>query len=157
MGSNHVNVHGPIGNYLHRKREIKTKRTPRQGSVLSPLLFIFYIDTLIEALAKSGTGIQTPNMDHPLPCLMFVDDLEIFSKSMKDFRIQQNIINQFADDWDLIINKSKTHIMCTKKSEPLNRWCRQQELKYEPSKHNRYLGVEVNPTGPTGKSTYQPE
>ena len=124
----------------------------RQGSVLSPLLFVFYINALIEALANSGTGIKMKGIEKPLPCLMFVDDLEMFSTSMKDFRKQHDIVNEFAKEWDLILNKAKTHIMSTKTSKSLQRWCETRKLKNEPSKHSRYLGAEINPTGATGNA-----
>ena len=91
-------------------------------------------------------------MENPLPCLMFVDDLEVFSTSMEEFVLQQSIINDFAEDWNLIINKSKTHIMTTRQSEALKHWCDLHGLEKEPSKHNRYLGAQVNPSGMTGNA-----
>ena len=61
----------------------------RQGSVLSPLLFILYIGLLLESLESTGLGITVTLKDVPsvIPGIMFVDDLHSLSLGLNDLRI----------------------------------------------------------------------
>jgi len=52
----------------------------RQGSGISPLLFIRYVDDLIVQLSSSGLGCHIG--DNFLGCVMYADDLLVLSASV---------------------------------------------------------------------------
>ena len=69
----------------------------RQGSVLSPILFILYTASLLDELNEHELGIPTGHdILHRLNAIMFVDDLFTFSTNLDDLEAQCKIINQWA-------------------------------------------------------------
>ena len=63
---------------------VKTKNGVKQGDVMRPLLFNLFINDLPEHL---GNFEDTPVLNNKfINCLMYADDLVIFSKSARDYR-----------------------------------------------------------------------
>ena len=52
----------------------------RQGGVLSPILFILYLNDIIGDLQKQGFGCRIGNRH--LACIMYADDLVLLSPSL---------------------------------------------------------------------------
>ena len=84
----------------------------RQGSVLSPVLYILYTIKLIRALEKTNTGLQRPE-GGKIPCLMFVDDLATFTKNMNEVIKQLNAINKYAVSHKGVVNMFKSAVSTT--------------------------------------------
>jgi hypothetical protein len=122
----------------------------RQGSVLSPLLFILYINKLIITLSKSNTGILAGDMDQKIPCLMFVDDLQILASSIPELERQISIVNSFAITKGCVLNSLKTHLVSNDRTNNLKQWCSSNNLTDEPSRASKYLGTKINPKSVTG-------
>ncbi len=66
----------------NRSDSFKLKNGLRQGSVLSPLLFIIYVNSLLVKLENSDLGLpcQIGTLTAPIPALMFVDDLLLLAQ-----------------------------------------------------------------------------
>jgi hypothetical protein len=84
----------------------------RQGSILSPLLYILYTSSLLDALQKTQTGVTiiTPIGTTNIPAVMFVDDLQTFSTNVENTITQLTVINTFVEETDSIINTKKSSI-----------------------------------------------
>ena len=79
----------------------------RQGSVLSPVLYILYTIKLIKKLQATNTGIKAAP-DLKIPCLMFVDDLATLALTLKETLSQYLAIQAFALTHRCIINTKKS-------------------------------------------------
>jgi hypothetical protein len=70
----------------HRSREFRLEAGVKQGSVLSPLLFAIYVDTVLSQLDAKGVGCHLYHNDvgtrAHFPGAMFVDDLILASNSL---------------------------------------------------------------------------
>ena len=63
-----------------KSKTLQLKNGIRQGSVLSPLLFIIFMNTLIARLIKTGKGVDAPEEEEGnIPCMMFADDLQLMT------------------------------------------------------------------------------
>jgi len=81
----------------------------RQGGVLSPYLFNFYVNDLSVQLNTCHTGcaIGGKLVNH----IMCTDDLVIFSPSDTGLAELLQVCESFADDHDMLFNSSKSAIM----------------------------------------------
>jgi len=81
----------------------------RQGGVLSPTLFAIYIDVLIENLTNSKLGCSIYKMY--VGCLVYADDIVLLSTSVCDLQSMLKICDQYASDYDLNFNATKSVAM----------------------------------------------
>ena len=58
----------------------------KQGCVFSPILFNIFIDKINEIFDETCAPVKINNLD--LNCLLWADDLVIFSQTAEGFRIQ---------------------------------------------------------------------
>jgi hypothetical protein len=118
----------------------------RQGSILSPLLYILYTSNLLENLEKTNTGIKikTPNDHKFIPAIMFVDDLETYATSMTDLITQLITINDFVTYSDSIINHKKSSISSTIDFTELEQELVSKGIPYKGKKQSVHLGCAVN-------------
>lgn len=65
-------------------RHIEHKLGLLQGSSLSPLLYLVYIDDLVQNLRKEGALCTLG--DFKLNCLLFADDIALIAESMRDLQ-----------------------------------------------------------------------
>jgi hypothetical protein len=123
----------------------------RQGSVLSPLLFILYINPLILKLQNSNEGLPLPGFYpfNKLPCFMFVDDLFLYSTSKKGLHKLLNIIIKHGHDTGCIININKTYVQCNLKTECMKDFCSETKLPIKSADSYLYLGLKKTPLSTT--------
>ena len=106
----------------------------RQGEILSPLLFAFYINDLEEFLKSkkiktlknlskmsekiaNHMGLQ-PNFIMELLALYYADDTIILAESPDDLQNSLNELFNYCQKWKLKVNEDKTKILCfTKKTQ----------------------------------------
>ena len=80
--------------------------------MLSPTLFNFYLSDLSKFLnTASSTDIMLG--DKSINCLLYADDLVIFSRSAKNLQIILNKLESFCENADLSVNLDKTKFMIT--------------------------------------------
>ena len=86
-----------------------------QGSVISPLFFILYINDLIKNLRLEDLGCYTGN-DY-CGCLLFADDILLLSASVHQLQNMLNICYSYCNDWDMKFNVKKSNVMVVGKND----------------------------------------
>ena len=83
----------------------------RQGGILSPKLFIVYMDGLSDQLNNSNIGGNFGSgqiVNH----ISYADDMCLLSFSSAGVQKLLNICDQYSNDHDLICNSKKTTCAC---------------------------------------------
>jgi len=81
----------------------------RQGCPLSPILFNLYINGIVKNLKKYST--HPIQLDKNISCLLYADDLVIFSTSREGLQKSMTVTADFLNKWNLDINYDKTNCM----------------------------------------------
>ena len=81
----------------------------RQGGLLSPLLFAIYMDVLIKRLRDAGFGCKIAQRF--FGCLLYADDIVLLAHSLNAIRQMLRICEEFAEDFDMKFNSSKSVAM----------------------------------------------
>ena len=114
----------------------------RQGSVLSPLLFILLISDVANALdRRKGVPTLSGDLFH---CQLFVDDTILLTQKESDIPVQINSFNKFAAVWGSVLNISKTVILSTTKIANEDDWLDDYLMEKSPANIARYLGVWIS-------------
>ena len=83
-----------------------------QGSVLGPLLFVLYLNSLIQSLSHNTSTTTV---------YAYADDLKILSSNNTDLQETLNIIQNWAKDWHFFIQPIKSeHILFSTRSNTSN-------------------------------------
>ena len=80
----------------------------RQGGVLSPRLFLLYVDDLINALRKSGVGCHI--IDMFVAAIMYADDLALLAPT-RSLQTLLDICYAYGVQWCISYNPTKTNVM----------------------------------------------
>ena len=92
----------------------------RQGCMISPLLFILYIDELINMLAACGTpGIFVNDSVSSLHMIMYADDICAVNDTVGRVQSQLNVLEMFCQRYGLKVNMAKTKLMVFRNGGPL--------------------------------------
>ena len=81
----------------------------KQGGVLSPVLFAVYTDGLLLRLQESGFGCHMGG--HYACALAYADDITLISPSMTGLRKMSSICEQYASEYDILFNGSKSKLL----------------------------------------------
>ena len=84
----------------------------KQGGVLSPILFAVYVDSLLGRLEQSGVGCHIGG--HFVGALAYADDVTLVAPSRSGIRTLINVCEQFALDYDITFNGTKSQLMFLK-------------------------------------------
>jgi hypothetical protein len=87
----------------------------KQGGVLSPILFIVYMDELLVLLRKSNIGCHVGS--YYAGALGYADDLTLISPSLRSLNKMLSICKSFAAEYNITFNAKKT--MCIKFGSPV--------------------------------------
>jgi hypothetical protein len=94
------------------------KNGVRQGGVLSPYLFSFYIDELTSVLRNTGVGCYFGGAFAGI--VIYADDIVLLSPSVKGLRILIKATYDFANSHKLSFNPSKSFCIRFHKNNPIN-------------------------------------
>jgi hypothetical protein len=84
----------------------------RQGCMISPFLFILYINKLVKFCNIAGCDGLFINEVHPIVhMLMFAEDIAIFDDSIGRLQQQLNVLSDFCSKYMLNVNLSKTSVI----------------------------------------------
>ena len=81
----------------------------KQGGVLSPILFILYMDELFIRLKQSKVGCYIGNIF--AGALGYADDVTRMAPTLTSINIMLSIVNQFGLDYSVKFNPSKTQLV----------------------------------------------
>ena len=81
----------------------------RQGGILSPILFGIYMDELLNRLKSSDIGCHMGL--HYVGALGFADDITLLCPSLSGIKTMLSICEQFAAEYDLIFNGTKSKLL----------------------------------------------
>jgi hypothetical protein len=82
-----------------------------QGSPISPLLFIIFINPLIERL-RACQGIKFASQARPfIRCLLFADDICLLAESIEDLQRMLDICNEWTLEFSMNFNASKCELI----------------------------------------------
>ena len=119
----------------------------KQGEPLSPLLFLFFINDMHQALINDE--IETFTVEEMrLFLLLFADDTVLFSYTKEGLQTLLDRLNLYCKTWGITVNIDKTVVMVCKKGNKLENI----ELFYDNHKLNivtkfTYLGVTLSSNG----------
>jgi ribonuclease HI len=114
-----------------------------QGAVLSPILFLFYINSLAELLEK-----ELPELDAEIA--LFADDVTILASDVNKLKAQEtaqklvDVVAEWSQRWKLTLNTEKSQTCFFTNSTKEAKWTPQitidgKEIPFE--KNPRLLGV----------------
>ena len=116
----------------------------RQGCMLSPFMFIFYLNELTSITdANNCRGIFVNNNYANVPMLLYADDLVLVGDQIGSVQKLLDALNEFCDKWGLKVNMGKTKQMVfrnggiIKEVEKLYL----NGIKLETSPYYKYLGI----------------
>ncbi len=95
------------GNYMSEYYDVYNG--VKQGGVISPILFIMYMDALLCKLASSKAGCHIGSTF--CGALGYADDIVLLSPSLIDTKILLGICSEFAIEFDVMFNPSKSKLL----------------------------------------------
>lgn len=118
-----------------------------QGSPISPLLFILFIDPLIEKLKALGKGINLVTEEEEqclINCLLFADDTCILTSSLEDLKEMLAVCVSWAAEFGMSFNALKSELIQLAGKIPKRRPVVKLNGENVPwVKAIKYLGVEI--------------
>jgi len=91
-------------------KSVKLLAGVRQGGILSPFLFLIYVDDVIIALESSRIGCVIKGFY--VGVIMYADDIVLISPSVSDLQFMLHLCYKMLKDIDMCINATKT--TCTR-------------------------------------------
>ena len=86
----------------------------KQGDPLSPVLFILFINDILDSLANENDATLAID-EMNLFMLLYADDAVLFSKSAETLQNMLNRLHTYSSIWGLKVNTEKTKIMIFEK------------------------------------------
>jgi hypothetical protein len=115
-----------------------------QGSPISPLIFILFINPLIQKIRAVGKGVRLTNTGAFIRCLLFADDVCLFAESLEDLEQMLKVCQKWAEEWGMSFNHGKTDGLQLAGKIPKDRpvvLFNGQPIKWTSEK--KYLGVVI--------------
>ncbi len=81
----------------------------RQGCILSPILFLLFINDLKEVIDRLGKGVNIGNSR--LSILFFADDIAILADSQEDLEYMLEVIYKYSTYWRFCFNLDKCGVV----------------------------------------------
>ena len=129
----------------HHTEQIETFNGVRQGCLLAPMLFIFYINNLVSHL--DSTDCHTPKIaERSIPALLYADDIVVLARTPIGLKRAMRKLMSFCKEESLVINDSKTKVIAFGKRFRNKTW-KITGGNLEQVKIFKYLGVTFQASG----------
>ena len=92
-----ISKHFPVGNGVNK------------GGVLSPVLFIVYLDNLFKTLKQRNIGCKIGNSY--LGVFVYADDLTLLCPSLTGLKEMPHTCEVYAKDYNILFNAKKSKLM----------------------------------------------
>ena len=79
--------------------------TIRQGDPIAMLLYIIYVEPLLQALEKRMKGLKVTGIGKSLEA--YCDDINVITDSLADFDVVDNVIGKFEKVSGAILSRNK--------------------------------------------------
>ena len=129
-----VRYKGKCSNFFNTDTGVK------QGDPLSPVLFIFFINDIINSTTDDNDELLTIN-DVNIFMLMYADDAVFFSKSAQTLQNMLNKLYNYSNEWGLKINTDKTKVMIFEKGRRTEVHIYYNNIELEVVDSFKYLGI----------------
>uniref|UniRef100_A0A803TKK2 ribonuclease H n=1 Tax=Anolis carolinensis TaxID=28377 RepID=A0A803TKK2_ANOCA len=134
-----------LGNSGAASNGIASTRGVRQGCLLAPFCFNFYINDIVEYLKmKEYHGPKI--MDRELNILIYADDIVLLSTTPVGLRRSLQKLSHYCAENALTINKEKSKIMVFGKKTKVYNW-HLDGHKVEQVRISKYLGLHFAASG----------
>ena len=110
----------------------------KQGGMISPILFTIYIDQLFQRLKQLGLGCHV-GMTYA-GAFGYADDIALVAPSIYCLKEMVNVCEQFAHEYHISFNPSKSKLMSFNLSRPLGTPIYLNGQKVEVVDHDSHLG-----------------
>ena len=120
----------------------------KQGCVLSPTLFIIFIDDLIAEIKKVCPGYRV-GAGLRVALLLFADDLVIMANTQRELQAALEVLDKYCQLWRLQVNLKKCKAVLAGKAK-LNGPIKYRGEPMEVVKEFIYLGVPIQGMGGWG-------
>ena len=119
----------------------------RQGCVLSPLLYAFFINGLVRELNELGVGIHIEGRERKLCCLLYADDIVMMCENKKDLQSMLDLVARYAEKWRFELNSRKSEVVIFGRTRaPRNIVWRMGANIIKQVSFYKYLGIELTRT-----------
>ena len=83
----------------------------RQGCVMSPVLFSFFINGLAKEIKRKAQGVQIG--EDRVTLLLYADDIVLLAETQKDLQDMLDIVTSYSKKWRFRVNpkKGKSEVM----------------------------------------------
>ena len=112
----------------------------KQGDPLSPFLFIFFINDILENISTGNEDALSIN-NLNLFMLLYADDAVLFSTSPEMLQNMMNKLYDYSSIWNLKVNTNKTKIMIFEKGRKTNVNIYYNDVLLEVVDTFKYLGT----------------
>ena len=120
----------------------------KQGCILSPLLFNIFLSDLQTKLEKTESAPLLLTRNERIGCLIWADDLLIFSETENGLQNMLNDLGNYAANNGLSVNMTKTKVMIFNKTgRHMRRNFYLNNIKIDTTREYKYLGFLVTPSG----------
>ena len=81
----------------------------RQGCILSPLLFLLYINSFVDCLKEAGVGVECSGQR--IAALLYADDMVLFADDEDAMCRSLRILQEWCEQWAIKVNVKKCGVM----------------------------------------------
>ena len=118
----------------------------RQGCVLSPVLFSFFINGLAREIKEKTQGVRVG--DRQVRLLLYADDIVLLAETRRDLQNMLNIVTSYSKKWRFRVNpkKGKSEVMLfgrkPRKTKTARKWWL-AGVEIQETDSYKYLGVDL--------------
>ena len=113
----------------------------KQGESLSAILFVFFINDLVQNVAHDDIQSSFSLHDVNLFMLLYADDVVLFAKSPEALQQMLNNLHTYSNNWGLSVNTDKTKTLIFEKGRKSFRQFYYGETLNESVESFKYLGI----------------